>query len=187
MKAVAITGCFGSGKTTVLKFVRSMRFPALDADRIVAGLYLDRMVREKLIACFGTAERKKIASLVFSSPKKRKRLELILHPLVWRKVEKWLNAMRGRGKKLAFVEVPLLFEAKWEKRFDTIVLVRASKKKCLARLAAKGVPKKEALLRLKAQLPFGKKVKKAQCLIDNGKTLAKTRAQVKRIVGLLQA
>ena len=187
MKAVAITGCFGSGKTTVLKFVRSMRFPALDTDKVVAGLYRNRMVRKKLVACFGTAERKEIASLVFSSPSKRKRLESILHPLVWRKVEKWLNAMRGRGEKLAFVEVPLLFEAKWENRFDAIVLVRASKKKCIARLAAKGVPKKEALLRLKAQSPMGKKVKKAQCVIDNGKSPAKTRAQVKSIVGLLQA
>lgn len=185
MKAVAVTGSYGSGKTTVLKFVRSMRVPALDADRVVAGLYRNRAVRKRLAACFGTVERKKIAPLVFSSPSKRKKLESILHPLVWRKVEKWLDAMRVKGKRLAFVGVPLLFEAKWENRFDTVVVVRASRKKCLARLAAKGVLKKDALLRLKAQLSMGKKVKKAQCVIDNGKALAKTRAQVRRIVAKL--
>jgi dephospho-CoA kinase len=179
MKAVAVTGCFGSGKSTVLKFARSMGFPALDADRVVAGLYRGRVARARLVKEFGNANRKKIAKIVFYSQKKRKKLESILHPLVWRKVEKWLGGMRGKGVEIALVEVPLLFEAKWEKRFDAVVVVRASKKKCLARLAAKGVSRKEALARLGAQIPIGKKVKKAHCIIDNGKGPAMARAQMK--------
>ncbi len=178
MKLIALTGNIGSGKTTVLKFVRSMLVPVVDSDKIVALLYKDIEVQKKILLIFGTCKRDEIASIIFSSPSKRRKLEKILHPLVWRAVKKKLSVFRKRGAELAVVEVPLLFEASWEKRFDSVLFVRASKKKCLERLAEKGLARKHALLRWNAQLPSKKKIKRAHYIIDNGKTPANTKKQV---------
>ena len=79
---------------------------------------------------------------------------------------------------LVVVEVPLLFEAEWEKRFDSVIFVKSSKKKCLERLATKGIERKDALLRWNAQLSAKKKIKSSQYIIDNNKTPANTRKQV---------
>ena len=178
MKAIALTGNIGSGKTTVLKFVRSMHISVIDSDRIVASFYRDKKVQEKIFRIFDTSKRQAIASIAFSSPSKRRKLEKLLHPLVWHAVKQKLSAFRSRGSKLVVVEVPLLFEANWQKRFDSVIFVKSSKKKCLKRLAKKGIAQKDVLLRWNAQLPAKKKIKSSQYIIDNSKTLANTRKQV---------
>ncbi len=178
MKVIALTGNIGSGKTTVLKFVRSMHVSVIDSDRIVASLYHDKRIQEKIFRIFGTSKRQEVASIAFSSSSKRRKLEKLLHPLVWRAVKQRLSSFRTCGKKLVVVEVPLLFKANWEKRFDSVIFVKASKKKCLERLAVKGIVKKDALLRWNAQLPVKKKIKSSQYIIDNGKTPANTKKQV---------
>lgn len=182
MKAVALTGLYGSGKSSVLKFVRSSRVPVVDSDRIVASLYRDPAVKRRLSGLFGTSSRKEISGIVFSSRAKRKKLEALLHPPAWKLIRKRLASFRRRGKSLCFVEVPLLFEAGWHKKFDTVVVVKCPKKTCLERLARKGVSRKDALARMRAQLSQGKKVKKAHYTIDNGGSLAGTRRQAGLLV-----
>ena len=66
MKVVALTGNIGSGKTTVLKFVRSMHISVIDSDRIVASFYRDKKVQEKIFRIFGTSKRQEVASIAFS-------------------------------------------------------------------------------------------------------------------------
>jgi len=83
MKAIALAGLIGSGKSTVLKTVRRMALPVVDCDSIVSKLYRGKAVKKKLLKLFGTVNKKKIADLVFSSSSKRKKLEALLHPLVW--------------------------------------------------------------------------------------------------------
>lgn len=182
LKTVALTGGIGSGKTTVLKLVRSGRVATVDCDRIVSGLYRQNPVKKRLEREFGSTNRKEIARIAFGSSQKRKRLEAILHPLVWKQLRERLASLKGRGKGLAFVEVPLLFEAKWENRFDFVVFVKASKKKRLERLAGKGIPKKQALARMRAQLPRKKRVKKSHYTIDNSGSQAQTRKLAKELL-----
>lgn len=178
MKVIALTGNIGSGKTTVLKFVRSMHISVIDSDRIVASLYRDKKVQEKIFRIFDTSKRQEVASIAFSSPSKRRKLEKLLHPLVWRDVKQRLSSFRTRDVKLVVVEVPLLFEANWQKRFDLVIFVKSSKKKCLERLVGKGIERKDALLRWNAQLPSKKKIKSSQYIINNNKTPTNTRKQV---------
>ncbi len=182
MKAIALTGSIGSGKSTVLKFVRSLRIATVDCDTIVSKLYREKEVQKSLLRLFGTANRKEISSIVFASPLRRRKLEKALHPLVWREVRSRLDSLRKQGKSLAIVEVPLLFEAKWEKRFDSTIFVKAPRKKCIQRLVKRGMPRKQVLQRWKAQLSPGKKIKKAQRVIDNSGSPAKTRVQVKGLM-----
>jgi dephospho-CoA kinase len=182
MKVVALTGSFGAGKTSVLKFVHSMRLPTINSDAIVARLYREEAVQKKLLKAFGTFSKKELAKTIFSSPGKRRKLESILHPLAWNLIKARLASFKKRDKALVFVEVPLLFEAGWQKRFDKAVFVKCSRKACLKRLALKGISKEEAVLRFRAQLSQEKKIKKAHHIIDNSGSLASTKKQVRLLV-----
>jgi len=185
MKTVALTGSIASGKTFVLKFVRSLRLPAIDCDALAQKLYRLPAVKKKLLAEFNTAERKEIAKIAFSSSKKRKSLESILHPLVWKLVTQKLSKFQKQKKPVAFVDVPLLFEAGWQNRFDKTVFVRATRAQCLARLKKRGLSQKEAVQRWNAQLSPRKKVKRAHYTIDNTGTRMATKRQVRKLVDSL--
>ena len=181
MKTVALTGSIGSGKTTVLKTVCSLRIPTVDCDSLVQKLYRSSTIKKKLIKEFGIASKAELAQIAFSSKAKRKKLEKIFHPLVWKLVNQKLTLFKKQKKALAFVDVPLLFEAGWQKRFDTTVFVKATKKQCLLRLKKRGLSGKEALLRWNAQMPQKKKIKSAHHVIDNTGPKTKTRTQTKKI------
>jgi len=182
MKAIALTGSIGSGKSSVLKIVRSFRVPTIDCDAIVSKMYREKAVQKKLKQLFGTVNRKEIAEIAFSSPKKRRQLERLLHPLVWKRVKDRLSSLENQGKPIAVADVPLLFEARWQNRFSAIVFVKAPKKTCLQRLAKRGLSRKEALQRWNAQISPRKKVKRSDYVIDNGGSLAKTRKQVRQLL-----
>jgi len=185
MKSIAITGSPGSGKSTALKIFKSLGFPAIGCDAIVAKLYKTRLVKKRLSMLFGTSSKKSLLSIMLSSKKKRALLEKTLHPLVWKQLRKMLSSFKKQGKAVVFVEVPLLFEAKWQKRFDSIIFVQASKKKCLQRLAKKGYSKKHALLLWNAQLSPAKKIKSSHYAINNNEGLAKTRKRIKALLDAL--
>jgi dephospho-CoA kinase len=167
MLKVALTGSIASGKSTLLRFFEARGIATLDADEIVGGLYKKPGVRRKIIALFHTADRKQIASAVFSSPRKRRELERILHPLVARELKRRLDCFKAEGRSVVVVEVPLLFEAGLQKLFDKVIAVRASKRGQIARLKREGMSEAEALLRISSQLSTREKVKKADFVIDN--------------------
>ena len=187
MLSIALTGAIGSGKSTVLRLLRKQGIPAIDCDAIVRRLYRQPNVKKALKKEFGSSGRKKIAEIVFSSAKKRRKLQEILHPMVWSTAKKSLAGFRKAGKKAAVVEVPLLFEAGWQRRFCCTIVVFAQKKQCLKRLAMSGMPKKQAMRRLASQSPIGEKVKKASFLIDNSGSLHRTRKQALLLAAALKA
>ena len=191
MKAITVTGSFGSGKTTVAKMFGVFGLPLVSADEIVAALYKKKQVKKLLAKNFGKQifskkgklKRKALAQIVFLDKALLQKLNLLIHPLVLGEVEKKLHALYLRKKKFAVVEVPLLFESKSRFPFDFVVAVKCKRKKQLARLFKKGISKNDALARIRAQLSVSKKTAKADFVVDNSGTLAATRKQVKKIFG----
>ena len=55
----------------------------------------------------------------------------------------------------------------------------------MSRVAGKGISRKEALLRLKSQLPIKEKMELSDFVINNNGTIAETRAQVETIYNKL--
>lgn len=195
MKVVAVTGSFGSGKTTVGKMFELLGWPLVSADKIVSALYKKKQVKKLLEKNFGKQifskkgrlKRKALAGLVFSDKVLLQKLNLLTHPLVLLEVEKKLNALSRQKKKIAVIEVPLLFESKPKFLCDFVVVVRCERKKQLSRLLKKGVSKKDALARIRSQLPIAKKAAKADFVLDNSGTVLATRKQVKKIFGQILA
>ena len=190
MFTVGITGNFGSGKSTVAGFLKKWGAYVLDADQISHQLIAKngrcstQVVRKfgKAILTDGQIDRKKLAYEVFADQRKLKDLEKILHPAVGEEIKKQFKSIARRDPKaVAVMDVPLLFEAGFDRWVDAVLVVKAKRLVQLKRLKAKGISPAEFNRRLKRQLPMAKKVALADFVIDNSGSLNNTRKQARKI------
>jgi len=183
-----LTGNYGMGKSYVLSVFRELGAIVLDSDDIVGLLLQDRWVIFKLRKLLGktvekedgTLDKSEIAKIIFNNSELRKQLEALLHPLVFARVEAYLKKIKG-SRRLAIIEVPLLFEGGYQGRFNRTITVFTTQKAAIERLMRAGVSRSNAMKRLKAQLPPRTKKKLADYVIDNNGTKQSTRWQVKEI------
>lgn len=185
MLSIALTGGIASGKSTVLKML-SRKFAVMDSDAIVSALYRNKKICNKIKKFFGTCDKETLAGVVFSSKSKRKKLEAILHPFVLKEIKKKLALLEEKNEKIAFVEVPLLFESGFNKFFDFSLCVFCTREQQISRLQKKGFSRKQALQRISAQIPLKQKIKSADFLIDNSKTLNETRKQTNNFIKIFK-
>jgi len=189
---VGLTGNYGTGKSSVLRMFGELGAIVIDADKIVDSLLEDRSVLEKIKEMLGgkvfsedgRIDRVKVATLIFQERKLRDALEGLLHPLVFQRMEDTLRDVKGEGS-IAVIEVPLLFEKGYAWRFDRTITVYAKEETSLRRLEQSGVLRTDALMRMRAQMPIGEKMEKADYVIDNSGSLDQTRSQVAEIYGML--
>lgn len=190
MIVVGLTGGLGAGKTTVLEYFAQCGAVVIDTDGIVHELLaggrcchaVGKAFPEAVIG--GRIDRKALGRIVFDQPRKLKLLEKILHPAVRRDVEQRIRSLLLKRSKprMVVVDVPLLFEAKFDDLCDVTVVVRANQALQIKRLVKKrGMTIREILIRIRQQMPQGEKMKKADFIVDNRYTKAKTRAQIKKI------
>jgi len=134
--AVAITGGIGAGKSTALAAFRVHGAATVSSDEIVHHLLrADTDVRKALVDRFGdgilgedgTPDRARIAAIVFDDAESLAFLESLLHPLVSREYLRWREQLAALDDPppVCVTEVPLLYEAGGESRFDKVVVVTA--------------------------------------------------------------
>ena len=185
---IGLTGNYGMGKSFVLSVFKELGAIVLDSDEIVSHLLKDKKVVLKIKKILvdrvekpdGTLDKVEIAKIIFENNVLREKLEVLLHPLVFDKIQKNLKKLSGKNK-LIIVEVPLLFEGGYQDRFERTITVFTTQKTAIERLMRAGVSRGNALKRLKAQLPIQIKKKNADFLIDNNGPNKKTRRQVECI------
>lgn len=185
---IGLTGTFGSGKSSVLRFFRKEGAIIISADQIVHSLLRCKNVKNALKNIFGPVilkegkiNRPALAKIVFTDQKKRRKLEKILHPLV---KEKILNSARkfSRQKKMVVAEVPLLFESGFADPFDYIVCVSAKPEVIRTRMQKKGVTAAEVENRSANQWTMLKKEKRSDAVIENSESRVKTEKQVRALM-----
>jgi dephospho-CoA kinase len=136
--AVAITGGIGAGKSEALSAFARHGAATVSSDEIVHHLLRTPEVREAVVAQVGIGviapdgeiDRGALATVVFNDRDSLRWLEELLHPLVAAEYVQWREDL---GKlpnppQVAVTEVPLLFEAGGESRFDKVVVITAPKK-----------------------------------------------------------
>lgn len=184
---VGITGIFGSGKTTVSSIFKDADIPVVSCDDIVQRLLKKREIITKITDIFskdavreGSIDKKYLSDMVFSDKKARIKLEQILHPEVFKTIQKKsLDYEKIHG--IMVIEIPLLFETKSERLVDKVVVVKASRRAILERLKER-YTEKEILQRWKSQIPLKDKEKKADYVIDNSGTYSETFRQVQNLI-----
>jgi dephospho-CoA kinase len=174
---IGLTGGIASGKSTVSNLLRARGLAVVDADELARevvqiGAPAHNEIRQafgpEVFLASGELNRKKVGEIVFKDRSQLAKLEAILHPRIRELASRRRNELAVLGQKLAFYDVPLLFEKNMEKLFDIIVVVVAEPAKQLERLMKRdGFSREESERRLNAQIPIGEKAKRTSFVISN--------------------
>ena len=130
MLVIGLTGSIGMGKSAVAARLRALGIAVCDADAEVHKLYEGAAVPAIEAAFPGTTaagkvDRQKLAAALLAAPDKFKRLEAIVHPLVFAAERAFLRGEAAKGAAMAVIEVPLLLETGGESRVDVVIVVTA--------------------------------------------------------------
>ncbi|KAF0145362.1 MAG: dephospho-CoA kinase [Nitrospirae bacterium] len=188
MFIAGLTGNYGMGKSAVLSMFRELGAVTIDADWVVQQLLKEKPVLKKIKTLFGAGvfdkkgdlDKSKIAQRIFRNKSLRLKLEDLLHPLVFERIDDFFRKTRN-GRKVFIVEAPLIFERGYEGRFDKMITVSTGETTAINRLSMHGIQPKEVIERLKCQLPIKEKIRRSDYQIDNSGLPEKTKKQVEAV------
>lgn len=197
-KIIAITGGIGSGKSVVTKLFEQWGAKTVDADILAREVVepdtegFKRVVEhfsEDMVLADGSLNRPRLASIIFSDPKKKKILESILHPLIRNRWLIKLEELKKSGAPIIAYIVPLFFESTAEmKEIQKVVLISAPEETRISRIMNRDqFPRNIAELRIKAQLPDSVKIAKSDFVIKNDSTLESLECQARDVFTKLTA
>ncbi|MBP2650642.1 MAG: coaE [Firmicutes bacterium] len=188
MVVVGLTGGIACGKSTVSNIMENFGAVIIDADKLARqvvepGQPAWRLIVEWLgqgfLADNQELDRKKLGELVFSDDVARLRLEEITHPCIKAVIFNSLAIAGDNGYKVAVLDVPLLFETGWNKHTDINWLVWVDRKTQLERLIKRdNLTISQAESRIAAQMSLEQKLRLADIVIDNSKSVEDTWRQV---------
>ena len=119
MFIIGLTGGIGSGKSAAATILKGLGLKVIDLDQITHELmmpselgYIEikKEFGEKYIDTKGAIDRKLLREEIFSSFDLKKRIESILHPIIFEECSKQLNLLKH--EKYIVLVIPLLFETK---------------------------------------------------------------------------
>lgn len=191
-----LTGGIGSGKSTVAGLFRELGRTVFSADEIARELTeTDAGVRKKIRSAFGTGvftaegalDRKALAGLVFNDPEALARLNGIVHPAVFTRLDQLISALPpGRAEPFVLVEAALVYESGMDARLDYVVVVHAAEDARVRRVMQRDrVSREEVLARIRSQMPAAEKLDLADFVIHNDGAPESLRGAVALIDSLL--
>ena len=111
-----------------------------------------------------------LASTVFSSEEKRHALNGLVYPFVLEGLQKFFDS--NEKDPLVFAEIPLLYEAGWEKYFDEVLVVTCSDETAVKRLVEyRNFTEEDAKARLRSQISKEQQLAEADYIIHNDGSL----------------
>ena len=191
MIEVGLTGCIGSGKSTVAAALVRHGAVLLDADAIVVELQQPGSpTLEAMVAHFGPSilrpdghlDRAAVAGIVFEDPQELAALNAIVHPAVRAEMAARRDELAG-SEAVVVADIPLLAEAGPERRAGLagIIVVDVEPEVAVQRLVAgRGLTAGEARARLARQASRAERLALADFVIDNNGTPAALEEQVAR-------
>jgi len=126
-----LTGGIGSGKSTAAVMFSGLGIPVLDLDAVGrdisarpenTAMLADTFGRE-ILRADGGLNRRRLADICFAEAKKITQLNRMMHPLIWREADTWLD--RQQQAPYALIEASVLIESGGAPRMDAVVVVLA--------------------------------------------------------------
>jgi dephospho-CoA kinase len=192
---VGLTGGLASGKSTLASLLARRGAIVVDADelsrRAVApgtpGLarIVDTFGREVLDAS-GSLDRAALAAVVFADREKRRVLESIVHPEVFRLLGRVVNGYRATDAVVVF-DAPLIVETGFHEACDLVVVVSSPLEAQVARVVrTREMSEDEARKRIASQAPPAERERHADIVIRNDGTLDQLEEHVESLWKELQ-
>ncbi len=189
---VAITGSIGCGKTTVCNLLKKLGYQVFNADKWVKYLYYKKEFLDVILQKFpetfvnGEFDKRLLRSFVFENPDQLKILEGLIHPFLKKKLKKLIRKYRNETDGIVFFEAPLLFELKWEKFFDYVVVADVDYNIQKERVMMRDNISEEEFVKINAlQMSRCDKICRADIVIDTGVDLNTLRKNIVQILGVL--
>ncbi len=179
-KVVGITGGIGSGKSTLSNHLGKLGLKVHDSDKVVSDLYkhpskkfisfIKKNISEKAVTR-SKINKKIITTIIFENRKIKKRLEKYIHKEVQHCRKTFIKKNLKKKNKAIFIDIPLLFENKLEKKFDLVVSVISTKKNRIKRVLSNKKFSKTTLIKiLKNQTTDKERRSRSNIIINNNKT-----------------
>lgn len=186
---VGLTGGIASGKSTVSTILRELGAVVIDADLLAREVVargtpgLAAVVEEfgpEILTADGELDRPKMGALVFGDEEKRRRLEAIVHPLVFERYAEMEAAAPDDG--IVVHDIPLLVESGRAAEFDVVIVVDAPTEVQVERMVRdRGWTEEEARSRIAAQATRDERRAVATYVIDNTGTREDLRTRITEV------
>ena len=197
MIKIGLTGGIASGRSVVTQYLRDLGAPVFDADaasrRAVAkgtpGLQqVLQVLGSEYVTPDGNLDRPRVAAKVFHDQAARKKLEAVIHKIVWQEATAFMKQASAQGSRVVFLDVPLLIECGWQDQVDQVWLVSLPREEQVRRAMLRdGTSAAQVEARIGTQLSLETKKKFADLVIDNSGSLGNTKKQVAAAWEKLQA
>lgn len=191
---VGLTGGVASGKSTVSAILVELGAVLIDADVLAREVVasgtpgLAAVVAEfgaEVLGADDELDRPAMGALVFTDEGARRRLEAIVHPLVFERITD-LEA-QAPADAVVVHDIPLLAESGRADTFDVVVVVAAPVALQMSRMMReRGWTREEAESRIAAQATAEERFAVATHIIDNTGSLQDLHKQVVRLYAALR-
>ncbi len=171
---VALTGGIGSGKSTVAFIFQKLGTPVIDSDVISRTIVkpgkpclkaITEAFSKDLLNDIGELDRHKLRNIIFDDLEAKRKLEEILHPVIYREIEKEVSKV---DYPYCLVAIPLLIEAQATDKFDRILLVDIPEETQLIRASKRDNASMKLISKIiKNQATREQRLKYADDIIDN--------------------
>jgi len=196
MLRVALTGGIGTGKSTASKILNELGAFIFDADKEAKNILKNNeTVQSELIAEFGTdimsgdenIDNNKLARIAFQDQDYQLRLNSIIHPYVFQKIDKSFDDILEKGTYDIFVvDAALIYESGADTHMDYVIVITALLKVRMERaLQRETLARDEILKRMDLQWSEEEKIALADFVIHNDNTEEELRATVTDIYNQL--
>ena len=179
---LGITGSSGAGKSTVCEILeRKYNSQTINADKIAKQLsihgtnYLQEIVQKfgnDILLEDGELDRKKLANIIYSNPKKRDELNNITFKYIKSEIK---SQIEKSNNNIIAIDAPLLLEANLQEICDrTIAVISVDRDLQIKRIIKRdNIDKEHAIARLNAQHPNEFYMKSCDNTLINNETLEK--------------
>jgi len=169
---VGITGGYCSGKSCACSIFSDYGFRIIDVDKV--GHEALDLKKDEIIKVFGKEiveddkiNRKALGRIVFNSKEQKKKLELIVHPWMIKRVKELL-----KNEKNVVIDAALLIEMCLFTLCDYVVFFNVEEDVAVKRgMERDNITMNEALKRIKAQAPLKEKLPFVDKIIDNNNNI----------------
>ncbi len=182
---IGLTGGIGSGKSTACEIFSELGVPVIDADIIAhnmvqAGMPALQLIKEEfgedIITKDGLLDRKKVRNQIFTNETYRKKLENILHPVIYEKI---VHEIENINSSYCIISIPLLLETGALDIIDRILIIDASRELQLSRASVRdnaSLNDIEGIIQ--AQIPRNVRLATADDIINNEGDIENLRKQI---------
>ncbi|MBW2164374.1 MAG: dephospho-CoA kinase [Deltaproteobacteria bacterium] len=195
-KVIGLTGGIASGKSTVGRMLSEQNFLVIDTDKLAKEVVepgkpaLEELVKvfgKEILKDNGILDRHQMLNVISTDADARQLVEKIIHPHIFKRMDQILQHLAASGNNIVIVEVPLLFEAGWQKLFDYIVSVVAPEPICIKRLAErKKMSHNMATKWMATQISQEVKARKSDYVVHNNAGLDELQIQADRLSEVLK-